>query len=180
MAEAVLPSEEPRHRRPGRVFVALLSGVMLFTAAQFVAGHLAAIAIPGDFFAFFGKERTGLALFIVNLAVLAIPLSLVALVWCWLLILWSGDHPARTAALCLAGFLTGLAVLDTLFVLDFVALDADGKVPLRVFLQSLLWPSWWALPGLLAIPAGIGAAAWLRTRGGGSGQTTTAYFQCEA
>ncbi|MBC8118256.1 MAG: hypothetical protein H7X75_01600, partial [Burkholderiaceae bacterium] len=74
----------------------LLSGVLLFVATQFIVGYLAAIAIPGDFFAFFGRERTGLALFIVNLTVLAIPLCLVALICSCLTIRWSGEQLART------------------------------------------------------------------------------------
>jgi hypothetical protein len=152
----------------------LLSGVLLFVATEFIAGYLAAIAIPADFFAFFGKARPGFPLFIVQVTVVAIPLCLFALVWCWLTIYWSVDQPARTAALCLAGFLAGLAVLNIMFVLDFVALDADGKVSLRVYLQNLLWPSWWALPGLLAVPVGIGAAAWLRARAGGSQRNAAA------
>jgi len=138
---------------------------LLFASTQFIAGYIAAIAIPGDFFEFFGKECSGLALFIVNLSVLAMPLTLVALVWCWLMILWSGDLPERTAAVCLAGFLTGLAVLNTMLVLDFILLDADGEIPLHAYVQGLLWPSWWALPGLLAVPMGIGAAAWLHRLG---------------
>ena len=174
MAEADLPCDEPRHRVPGRAFVALLSGVLLFAATQFIAGYLAAIAIPADFFAFFGGAQPGLPLFIVHLTVFAIPLCLVALAWCWLTIYWSAERPARTAALCLAGFLTGVAVLNTFFVLDFAALEAGGKVPLQVYLQNLLWPSWWALPGLLAVPVGIGASAWMCTRGGGSQRITAA------
>jgi hypothetical protein len=148
--------------------------VLLFAATEFIAGYLAAIAIPADFFAFFGRARPGFPLFIVHLTVFAFPLCLFALVWCRLTIRWSVDQPVRTAALCLAGFLAALAVLNTMFVLDFVALEADGKVPLRVYLQNLLWPSWWSLPGPLAVPVGIGAAAWLSTRAGGSQRSTAA------
>ena len=170
MADAVLPRDGPLRRGPGRAVMGLLSGVLLFVATQFITGYLAAIAIPGDFFAFFGRERTGLALFIVHFTVLAIPLCLVALIWSWLTFHWSGEQIARTAALCLAGWLTGLAVPNTVTVLDFVALDADGKVPLEMFVRNLLWPFWWVLPILLAVPTGIGVAAWLYAHRRGSRQ----------
>lgn len=66
------------------------------------------------------------------------------------------------AVLCLIGYLIAFGYSFVQLITNFLALEADGKVPLSVFLRSGL--TWWNVPNLVAVPLGIVGAATLRAR----------------
>jgi hypothetical protein len=149
---------------PWRASIGFFAGLALYVVATAVNGYLAAVSVPAEFFLYFGRERAGFSLFLLNLGLHAAPLAIIALIWAWFAMLWSSDRPVRTAALCMAGYLTGVSASMTLFVLDFAASEAADKVSLQQFLMTVLLPPWWVYPAMLSIPIGIATAAWLRAR----------------
>lgn len=132
----------------------IASGVLLFWVLTYVNGYMAAIAIPPGFFAFFGKERLGLGLFFVHLGLHAIPSALIAMAWYLLVVRLRFDNPIRMAALCLVGYLAAVGLLCANSMLEFAFMPIAGKVPLLVYARQLLFPSWWAVSGALAVPFG--------------------------
>ena len=66
------------------------------------------------------------------------------------------------AVLCLVGYLIGVVFSYVVGITSFLALEAEGKVPLSVFLLSAL--TWWNAPLFLAVPLGIASAATVRAR----------------
>lgn len=117
------------------------SGLLLNVVSVWLGGYLAAIAIPAGYFAFFGRQHADLALFFIHLGTFAFPVSLVSLVWCWLTFRLSKLRVAKSAVLCLAGYIAGMLYWQAKNVLNFVMLDADGKIPLALYLAQLVFPS---------------------------------------
>jgi hypothetical protein len=62
------------------VLAAVLGALLHYVAVVYLGGVLAAIGIPRAYFAFFGRERTELALALLNLVVWALPVF-VAVPW---------------------------------------------------------------------------------------------------
>jgi archaellum biogenesis protein FlaJ (TadC family) len=148
--------------RAANGLAALVSGLALFLATTFVGGILAAVAVPTDYFAFFGRQHTELALFVVNTMIFAFPLAAIGLLWYFVTKRFVRLSAASLAMFCLTGYLLGLGYMYMEAVASFLALEAEGKVPLSVFLRSGL--TWWNVPNFVAVPLGIVGAAMLAAR----------------
>jgi hypothetical protein len=148
--------------RAAQALLAVGSGLALFGAGLLITGFLAAIAIPTEYFAYFGRQHTALALFVLNTLTVAVPLAAIGFLWGWAAVRFVRLPIASVAALCLLGFLVGLGYSYVALIMNFMALEADGKVPLSVFLRSGF--TWWNSPQLVAVPLGIVGGATLRAR----------------
>lgn len=60
---------------------ALISGIILCNAFVYIEGYLAAIAIPREYFSFFGKDHIRIALFILDIFTFALPYCFMGLIW---------------------------------------------------------------------------------------------------
>lgn len=147
-----------------RTLAGIAFGFLLFWLLTYVNGYLAAVAIPQEYFAFFGRERLGVGLFFIHLTLHAIPSFLIALVWCLAIGCFHIDRPNRTATLCLLGYLLALSFFMVTAVVEFALLRVEGKVPFLVYARQVFFPSWWATPGVLAVPLAILFAVSLLSR----------------
>lgn len=148
--------------RAAQAILALASGLALFLVVVPVTGILSALAIPAEYFAYFGRHQTGLALLLLNTLTVAVPLAALGFVWCAATLRLTRVEVVTVASLCLLGFALGIGYSYIRAVLDFMSLDAAGKVPLSTFVGGLF--PWWNAPVLVAVPLGIVSAAMLRTR----------------
>lgn len=62
-------------------FVALISGIVLCNFFVYIAGYFAAIAIPREYFSFFGHDHIRAALFFLDILTLALPFFVIGLIW---------------------------------------------------------------------------------------------------
>lgn len=142
--------------------MAFASGVALFGALAPIAGFLAAVAIPHEYFDYFGRRHTELALFLLNAVTVALPMAGIAFVWCLGTMRLLRSPSIAMAVLCLIGYLLGLGYSFVEATMNFLAIEAQGKVPFSVALRSAF--TWWNTPMFVAVPLGILAAATLRVR----------------
>ena len=148
--------------RAVQALAALASGLALCAAVTLVTSFLSAIAIPLEYFAFFGRQYTELALFLLNTLTVAVPMAAVGFVWCLVTARFVRLSLLGATMLCLVGYLIGFTYSYFASAISFIALEADGKVPLSVFLRSGL--NWWNVPVLVAVPLGILGAGRLRAK----------------
>jgi hypothetical protein len=142
--------------------MAFASGLALYGVTVILVGFLSAVAIPSDFFTHFGRQNSGLALLLLNAVTIAAPLALISYGWFSITLRFVSLTVVSAAVLCIAGYLIGLGYSYLDATMNFLSLEADGKVPLSVFVRSAL--PWWNVPVLLAVPLGIVGAATLRSR----------------
>ena len=61
--------------------IAFISGIILCNGMVYIAGYLAAIAIPREYFTAFGKEHIRTALFVLDILTFALPYFVLGLIW---------------------------------------------------------------------------------------------------
>lgn len=151
---------------------AMLAGIAIYQLFVVVLnGYLAALAVPRQYFMWFGKPQQELALAIIQLAS-ATPVFLLVsggtLVVCRTL--RSRSVPLRPL---LAAILGGMLLGHLYWAVGFVAFPPAGLSPevdpysLSVRLQQLFVAPWWSLPTVLAPWLGFGFSSWLLLRGEG-------------
>jgi hypothetical protein len=148
------------------LFAAFWAGVALY---QFVVvvlnGYLAAVSVPGEYFAYFGKQQHGLSLVVLQSAS-ALPVVLLVsagvLLICRLL---------RTSSKSfIAAIFVGMLACYLYWALSFLffapaELPSGTALPSPlVRLQQLLVTPWWALPTVIAPWLGFVLAVWLLRR----------------
>jgi hypothetical protein len=147
---------------------ALAVGALLYQFFVVVLnGYLAAVAVPRQYFMWFGTPQQELALAFLQLAT-ALPVF----------VLVSGAVLVACRALrnrstpFLAAILVGMMLCYLYWAVDYlVLLPADlppdaQAYPMPVRLQQLIFSPWWALPTVFAPWLGFALAAWvLRRRG---------------
>jgi hypothetical protein len=142
--------------------MALLSGLLLFGVSVFALGYLSAIAIPREYFAYFGRDRTALALFFISVGVTALPSFALSLTWCWLTVRLSRLPAIKAVILLVGGYAIGIAALHGNAIAIFASIDGPGiKVSLLSRLAQMAFPAWWAWPTALAAPTAFALAGWL-------------------
>ena len=152
----------PQFSRTAKRLLAFGSGLALFSVLALVTGVLAAVAIPHEYFAYFGREHTELALFLLNTLTIAMPIAAIGFIWSLATMRYVRLPAGEVATLCLSGYLIAFGFSFAQLIWFFLTLEADGKVPFSVFLRSGF--TWWNAPTFVAVPLGIIAAATLRAR----------------
>ena len=144
----------------------LFAGMFLYQSFVVVlTGHLAAVAVPEQYFLWFGKPHQALALSILDLAI-AVPVFV--LVSGAVLVVCRGLK-SRSKPL-LASVLVGMFLCYIYGAVSFLVFVPAGMpaefkpYPTAVRLQQLIYPPWWSLPTLIAPWFGFGFAAWLLRR----------------
>ena len=140
--------------------ICFVSGLALYNFVVYVGGFLSAIQIPKQYFTWFGEHKV-LALFLVEAAVVALPVFLLCLLWSYVTIRGMG-RSSRQATLCTLGGLV-LAWLGW-FAYSAVSLASNpepNQLPLQSLLFALLVPPVWGILNLVAPPAGVVVAGML-------------------
>jgi len=146
--------------------VALVAGILIYQAFVVVLnGYIAAVAVPTEYFRWFGKPRQELALAILHVAG-AIPVFLLVagaiLAVCRAL----RSRSNHSLMALLAGMLLCFIYWAVVFV-AFLPADLPPEVkpfPVTVRIQQLFILPWWSLPTAVAPWLGFGLAAWLLRR----------------
>lgn len=95
---------------------AVLSGYILFEVLEYIVGYLAALAIPREYFLWFGKQHVVLALTIEEAFIIALPMFLLSIIWSIFTNLIFGKNYLLISAACLIGYLLNWSV--TIFNTD--------------------------------------------------------------
>jgi hypothetical protein len=150
---------------------AAIAGVLFYQLFVVVLnGYLAAIAVPRQYFTWFGKPRLELALAVVQLAT-ALP---VFLLLSGAVLAVCRAFKSRTTPF-LAAILLGMLVCYLYWAIDFVlflpdSLPPEAKpYPATVRFQQLIYSffsPWWGTPTQWAPWLGFGFASWLLRRRG--------------
>lgn len=142
---------------------AMLAGIAIYQLFVVVLnGYLAAIAVPRQYFMWFGRQRQELALAIIQLAS-AIPVFLLV-TGCVLAVCRSLRSRSMTF---LAAILVGMLLSHLYWAVSFLAFLPAGLSPevepysMSVRLQQLFVVPWWSLPTVLAPWLGFGFSSWL-------------------
>ncbi|WP_418315593.1 hypothetical protein [Piscinibacter sakaiensis] len=150
----------------GLLLLAFAAGFLLYQAVIYVAGFLAAIAVPSSYFAWFGRGRAELAAAIVILTTMALPMA----------ILFAGgtlasyrllrELPPRPFMLAIvAGAVTCFVFRTASSMLYLSELPREVQpVPISDVLWQILLPPWWAVPSAVAPWLGLAFAGWLILR----------------
>jgi hypothetical protein len=150
----------------GSSLLAFFAGVFLYQFAVHVGGILAVIAIPRDYFEWFGRSRVELALAVLQLTTFAIPITLLfaggTLAVHWLL-------RAPPAKPFLLSFVAGIAACFTFWTAASVLFLPElppgaNAYPVSVLFKLVLIPPWWSASSALAPWAGLALAGWLIAR----------------
>ena len=125
--------------------LAFVSGIILCNVNIYIAGYLAAVPVPREYFLLFGHHYT-VAFFILNLVTFVLPILLIAVVWSILANLLLRGQLRLTAIWCATGCI--VAMLDLTF--------ADSAATAEI-LATLIHPAPLIqfLVNLLAAPIGI-------------------------
>ena len=150
----------------GLLFLAFVAGILLYQAAVYIGGILAAIAIPKAYFAWFGRPRLELALAALNLATFALPVAAFfagGTLATYTLLRAPAPTPFMLAIV--AGVVTCFAFWTVSFVLAVPELP-PGVEPYSasVLLRQVLLPTWWNVPNAVAPWLGLAFAGWFITR----------------
>lgn len=147
---------------PLRMIAALLFGGLLYYAVVVhVGGVLAAVAIPRQYFEYFGRENGGAALALMFLGTWSLPVALLVAYGSMLgLRLVGGNWRAASLAVFVGMF---VCFLSWQWASASAVVNADEKIlvpPLSAFFGTLAAP-WFAMPNLLAPWLGLGFGVWL-------------------
>ncbi|PRC93177.1 hypothetical protein [Solimicrobium silvestre] len=124
-------------------FVAVISGIVLGNLIIYVSGYLAAIAIPREYFLWFGKPHITMALIIYDAIVMGLPRVIIATIWCVCTILvFRKKYLLLITAWCFGGYVLTQAYWDWKF-------DFGINYP-TLFIQQP-----WAILSIIAAPCGI-------------------------
>ncbi len=140
-----------------------LSGVLLYSAAVYIGGYLAAIAIPHAYFELFGANKT-LALVVEEAVVYALPIFLLAAAWGYASIRpLKGSH--RKATLwCLAGVVAGWLGWIVHSLAHFTNNPQPNQFSLGTLALLLIIPPVWGVLNVAAAPSGVVFGGWLAGR----------------
>jgi len=83
---------------------AVLSGYIFFEVLQYIVGHLAALAIPREYFLWFGKQHSMLALAIEEGVIIALPMFILSAIWSIFTNLIFGKNHLLISTACLIGY----------------------------------------------------------------------------
>jgi len=145
----------------------VVSGFLLFRVLEFVAGYLAAMAIPRAYFQFFAPY-TAVSLFLLWTVLFALPYFLLSFPWCAGTLRWYRNSLQQAAAWCFAGMTLAwsLSLVNTmLFLLDGTGPDGTW---LQSIVVSMLLPPWYAALSAWAPWLGLAAAVFMLGRSGRS------------
>lgn len=140
-----------------------VSGVLLWQVLEVVIGIGAAVAIPRSYLEAFPGKRD-VAMFLADLAVIAMPAFLVCAVWA-AATLWVAMSFLRSAAIWLVTGFTA-ALLWTLVTVGIAYAEtvnnseAKAGVVLRFLFATLVPSDFWSIPRSLAPWVGIAVGAW--------------------
>lgn len=146
--------------------VAFAAGVLLYQfGVVFSGGVLAALTIPPEYFALFGRGHSTAASALLQIFTLALPIALLVAAGTFAVTHLLGYRPTATLAAILAGLLAGFAywLLSATFMPVPLDTSSTAALPLGAFEQLLSTP-WWATSSVLAPWLGFAAAAWLVLR----------------
>ena len=151
-----------------RLLVAVVFGVLIYQVFVVVlVGILAAVAVPTEYFAWFGKPRQELALAVLDLAsALPVLLLVCGAVLATCRAFKTGAWPFLAALLF--GMLLCFAywTANFLFVLPSELPQGVQPYPLSTRVRQLFFLPWWAVPVALAPWLGFALGAWLLLRRG--------------
>ncbi|MFT3665005.1 hypothetical protein [Piscinibacter sp.] len=129
--------------------------LLYFVVVVYLGGYLAAIHVPPEYFAFFGRERGALAVALLSFTSYALPIAAVSAVAVAALARLQGGSPRSAFAGAFVGMVLAWVALHVLF---FPYSGSSGS------LLHSLWVavsgSWWGLPNLLAPWVGLSLAFW--------------------
>jgi hypothetical protein len=156
-------AHQASHTRWLHLGIALLAGIAIYQLFVVVLnGYLAALAVPAQYFTWFGKPRRELALGVIQLAT-AVPVFL--LVAGGVLAICRALRSRSTLSLAL--ILVGMLVCYLYWAVSFIAFPSAGlppgveQFPMSVRIQQFFGTPWWALPTDLAPWLGFGFSWWL-------------------
>ena len=150
----------------GLLFLAFAGGACLYQTAVYAGGILAAIGVPKEYFALFGRPRLELALAVLNTATFALPM----------VVLFAGGTLAIYKLLrrpspkpFMLAFVAGVAVCFAFWTASFFLFVPElppgvEAYPATVLLKQLLLPPWWSVPNAVAPWLGLFIAGWLISR----------------
>lgn len=145
---------------------AIATGVLLYQLFVVVpSGYLASVAVPKQYFNWFGKPQLELALAVLQIAT-AMP---VVLFVCVAVLAVCRAFRWRNMRF-LSALLVGMLLCYLYWVVDFLFVLPPGlppdvmPYPMTVRLQQLIFFPWWALPSAFAPWLGFGLAAWFLRR----------------
>jgi hypothetical protein len=145
---------------------AFAAGFLIYQAAVYVGGILAAIGVPQSYFSWFGRPYLELALAVLNTATFALPM--VALFAGGTLATYTLLRKPTLGPFMLAivsGVFSCFAFWTAMFVLQVTELPPGVQpYPVGALLKQVLLPSWWSVPNALAPWLGLAFAAWLIAR----------------
>jgi len=124
------------------VFVAVISGVILCNLIICITGYLAAIAIPKEYFLWFGKPNITMALATYDAIVIALPRMIIATIWSVCTILIFRNKYLLITSGCFVGY-----------VLTQIYWEWKVDFPLN-YLTLFAQQPWFCL-SLIAAPCGI-------------------------
>ena len=149
------------------LFAAVISGVLIYQFCVVVmSGYLAAVELPTQYFAWFGKPQQGLALTVLDLAIASAIFVLVSGAVIAVCRIFRNGSVALLFAILAGMLLCWLYWTVGFFV--FAPQDLDSNVtlyPMKTGLQPLIFGPWWSLPSTLAPWCGFAFAAWLLRQG---------------
>jgi hypothetical protein len=142
------------------VLAAVLGALLHYVAVVYLGGVLAAIGIPRAYFAFFGRERTELALALLNLVVWALPVF-VAVFLGALVALRVLHGTLRSSAWALALGMLGAFVYWQVSLVVLVPSESSSMLSFGQAFISTLFSPWWVAPNLVAPWVGLALAVLL-------------------
>ena len=168
LTKRITVAHQPPPTRSLQLGAAVIAGIVLYQLFVVVMnGYLAAVAVPRQYFMWFGKPRLELALAVIQLAS-AVPVFL--LVSGGVLVVCRAFRSRGTPFLI--AILVGMLLCYLYWAVGFlVFLPADlppevKPYPMTVRIQQLILSPWWALPTIFAPWVGFGFSWWLLRRRG--------------
>ena len=132
-------------------FAAAVSGFFLVYAAIYIGGILSALAIPNQYFSWFGKQHVTLALSILEMSTFALPIFFFSSAWTISTTLVLRRAHTITPLACLCGFVISWPIWSSYFGFSAQDIFSTSNNPLSI-LNSF------------AAPGGILFAAFLLNR----------------
>ena len=130
---------------------AVLSGYIFFEVLQYIVGYLAALAISREYFLWFGKQHSMLALAIEEGFIIALPMFILSIAWSIFTNIIFGKNHLLISTACLIGFF--LHWIVTIFNTD---------INFMLVLSSMFQP--YNILKTVAVPIGILCAGFVLPR----------------
>lgn len=140
-----------------------LSGVLLYSAAVYIGGYLAAIAIPQAYFDSLGIYKT-LALIIEEALFYALPIFLLAAAWGYVTIRPLKIGYRKATLWCLAGVVAGWLGWMAHALILFATDPEPNNFSLEKLTLLMIIPPVWGVLNIAAAPSGVAFGGWLVVR----------------